>query len=57
MDFTSSPEALKRRCSGQIFCTAGKILNRQVKKAAFGHFLENVDKKIAFFWARAPSQS
>ena len=48
--FPSSLKALKRRCFGQIFCAAVKFLKKQVKKAVFGHFLENFDKKIAFFW-------
>ena len=59
VNFPSSPNALKRRCFGQIFCTAGKFLKKkkQVKNAVFGHFLENVDKKNAFFFgARSPSK-
>ena len=38
----------------KIFCAAGKILKKQVKKGVFSHFLENFDQKIAFFLARAP---
>ena len=46
IDFPSSPKAVKRPCFGQIFCAAGNFLKKQVKKAVFGHFLENFDKKI-----------
>ena len=53
----SSPKAIKRPCFGKIFCAAGNFLKNQVKKAVFGHFLENFDKKIAFFLARAPPQN
>ena len=31
-------------------------LKKQSKKAVFGHFLKNVDKKIAFFGARSTSK-
>ena len=42
-------------CYRQIFSAAGNFLKKQVKKAVFGHFLENFDKKNAFFGARSPS--
>ena len=54
IDFSSSPKALKRRCFGENFCAAGKFLKKQVKKAVFGHFLENIDKKLRFFWGALP---
>ena len=39
MDFSSSPKALKRRCFGQVFCSAGKFFKKTGKKK-----LENFDK-------------
>ena len=33
------------------------FFEKTVKKAVFGQFLKNFDKKIAFFLARAPPQS
>ena len=42
---------------GKIFCAAGKLLKKQSKKAVFGHFLKNFDKKnCVFFGARSPSK-
>ena len=41
----------------KIFCAAGKFLKQTVKKAVFGHFLKNFDKKSRFFLARVPPQS
>ena len=55
--FPSSPKALKGRCFGEIFCATGKFLKKQVEKAVFGHFMENFDKKNAFFFARGPLQN
>ena len=57
IDFPSSLRAVKRPCFGQIFCAAGNFLKTQVKKAVFGHFLENFDKKKRVFLARAPPQN
>ena len=37
--------------------SAGKFLKKQVKKAVFGHFLENVDKQNCVFLARSLPQS
>ena len=54
IDFPSSPKALKRLCFGQVLCAKGKILNKQIKKGVFSHFLKNFDQKNAFFSARAP---
>ena len=33
-----------------------QIFEKTVKKAVFGHFLKNFDKKMCFFGARSPSQ-
>ena len=33
-----------------------QIFERTVKKAVFGHFLKNFDKKMRFFGARSPSK-
>ena len=33
-----------------------RLIEKQVKKAIFGHFLENFDKKKRVFLARAPPQ-
>ena len=41
----------------QKFLRRRQIFEKTVKKAVFGHFLKNFDKKIAFFLARAPPQS
>ena len=41
----------------QNFQRRRQIFEKTVKKAVFGHFLKNFDKKIAFFLARAPPQS
>ena len=40
----------------QSFLRRRKIFEKTVKKAVFGHFLKNFDKKIAFFGARSPSK-
>ena len=41
----------------QNFLRRRQIFWKTVKKAVFGQFLKNFDKKIAFFLARAPPQS
>ena len=42
---------------GQYFERRRQIFEKTVKKAVFGHFLKNFDKKIAFFWrACSPSK-
>ena len=33
-----------------------QIFEKTVKKAVFGHFLKNFDKKMRFFGARSPSK-
>ena len=35
----------------------GKVLKKQAKKGVFRHFLENFDKKIAFFRRAVPPQN
>ena len=41
----------------QKFLRRRQIFEKTVKKAVFGHFLKNFDKKIAFFFgARSPSK-
>ena len=55
--------ALPKHCFAPFFCLNFLLRRRQifekktVKKAVFGHFLKNFDKKIAFFLARAHPQS
>ena len=56
IDFPSSPKAVKRPCFGQIFSGAVNFLEKQVKTAVFGHFLEIFDQKTRFFGARSPSK-
>ena len=36
------------------FLRRRQIFEKTVKKAVFGHFLKNFDKKIAFFWRAVP---
>ena len=38
----------------QNFLRRRQIFDKTVKKAVFGHFLKNFDKKIAFFWRALP---
>ena len=53
--------ALPKHCFApflaQNFLRRRQIFEKTVKKAVFGHFLKNFDKKIAFFFgARSPSK-
>ena len=47
IDFSSSPGALFCPCCfGQIFCAAGKMLNKKAKKAFSGTFWKSLTKKF-----------
>ena len=54
IDFPTSPKVLKRRCFGQTFCAAEKILKKQVKKPFLGTFWKILTKKRVFFWRALP---
>ena len=53
-NFSSSPKAVFYPYFGKSLLRRRQFFEKTVKKAVFGHFLKNFDKKIAFFWRALP---
>ena len=52
--FFELSQSSKKTLFWPIFLRRRQFLKKQVKKAVFGQFLENLDKKTRFFWRALP---